>query len=101
MYDVHYQRWVEDMIRNRLEYILLLNSDELMTKPLPLLHKVDAILNVPHYFKDNMFVMNETKGIYCWKRSATSDEPEDIKVDLIQQHSQRTSWLHMSKRFVT
>ena len=38
-------------------------------------------------------------GIYCWKRSATSDEPEDIKVDLIQQHSQRTSWLFMSKRF--
>ena len=42
--------------------LLLNNGDELMTKPLPLLHKVDISLNVPHYFKVNMFVMNETKG---------------------------------------
>ena len=71
MYDVHYQRWLKWFDKKQ---ILVLNGDELITNPVPLLNKVESFLNISHYFKNSMFTINKEKGFYCWKRNATTEE---------------------------
>ena len=70
MYDVHYRRWLKWFDKKQ---ILVLNGDELITNPVPILNKVESFLNVSHYFENRMFAINE-KGFYCWKRNATTEE---------------------------
>ena len=71
MYDVHYQRWLKWFDKKQ---VLVLNGDELITNPVPLLNKVESFLNISHYFKNSMFTLNKEKGFYCWKRNATTEE---------------------------
>ena len=71
MYDVHYQRWLKWFDKKQ---ILVLNGDELITNPVPLLNKVESFLSISHYFENSMFTINKTKGFYCWKRNATVEE---------------------------
>ena len=73
MYDVHFQRWLKLFDRKQ---ILVVNGDELITNPVPVLQQVETFLNVSHYFKDSMFVMNEQKGFYCWNRDTKTKEPK-------------------------
>ena len=67
MYDVHYQRWLKWFDQKQ---ILVVNGEELITDPVPLLHEVETFLNVSHYFNNNMFVRNKENGFYCWKRNS-------------------------------
>ena len=71
MYDVHYQQWLKWFDKKQ---ILVLNGDELITNPVPLLNKVESFLNVSHYFENSTFTINKEKGFYCWKRNATTEE---------------------------
>ena len=71
MYDVHYHRWLKWFDKKQ---ILVLNGDELITNPVPILNKVESFLNVSHYFENRMFTINKEKGFYCWKRNATKEE---------------------------
>ena len=72
MYDVHYQRWRKWFDQKQ---ILVVNGEELITNPVPLLHEVETFLNVSHYFNNSMFVINK-KGFYCWKRNPQAENPK-------------------------
>ena len=77
-YDVYYPRWLEWFDRKQISIV---NGDELITNPVPVLHEVETFLNVSHYFESSMFVMNKTKGFYCWKADATVNESNCLKKD--------------------
>ena len=64
MYDVHYERWLKWF---KKEQILIVNGEELITHPVTELSKVEAFLNLSHYFTKEMFIFNKEKGFYCWK----------------------------------
>ena len=64
MYDVHYERWLKWF---KKEQILIVNGEELITHPVTELSKVEAFLNLRHYFTKEMFIFNKEKGFYCWK----------------------------------
>ena len=66
MYDVHYERWLKWF---KKEQILVMNGEELITHPATEISKVEAFLNVRHYFTKEMFILNQEKGFYCWKNS--------------------------------
>ena len=72
MYDVHYQRWLKWFDQKQ---ILVVNGEELITNPVPLLHEVETFLNVSHYFNNSMFVINK-KGFYCWKINPQAENPK-------------------------
>ena len=72
-YDVYYPRWLEWFDQKQISIV---NGDELITNPIPVLHEVETFLNVSHYFESSMLVMNKTKGFYCWKANATVNETE-------------------------
>ena len=63
MYDVHYKRWLKWF---KKEQILVMNGEELITHPATEISKVEAFLNVRHYFTKEMFILNKKKGFYCW-----------------------------------
>ncbi len=63
MYDIHYQRWLH--IFNRSQ-ILVLDGDQLITKPASVLKQAEEFLNIKNYFKPSMFTRNKANGFYCW-----------------------------------
>ena len=66
LYDVHYKRWLQYFPKDQ---ILIVSGDQLITDPVKEVTRVERFLNVPSYFKHDMFYFNETKGFYCWKRA--------------------------------
>ena len=67
MYDIHYQRWLKWFDKKQ---ILVVNGEELTTNPVSVLEKIETFLNISHYFKKSMFIMNEEKGYFCWKNNS-------------------------------
>ena len=63
MYDVHYERWLK--LFNK-EQIYVVNGDDLVANPFPILKELETFLNIRHYFEKRMFIRN-SKGFYCWK----------------------------------
>lgn len=63
LYDKDYMRWRKYFKKSQ---ILVVNGDELVSNPVSILKKVENFLNVPTFFKDDMFVFDEEKGFYCW-----------------------------------
>ena len=71
MYDIHYQRWLEWFDRKQ---ILVVDGEELIVNPVPILEKIETYLNISHYFEKSMFGLDEKKGFFCWQK-----RPEDTK----------------------
>ena len=69
LYDVHYKRWLQHFPKDQ---ILIVSGDRLITDPVKEVTRVEQFLNVPSYFKPDMFYFNETKGFYCWKRAISN-----------------------------
>ena len=62
MYDIHYSEWLKWFPK---EQILIVNGDNLKTNPMKELTNIENFLNIPHYFKNDMFQLSGTK--YYWK----------------------------------
>ena len=98
MYDVHYQRWLKWFDRKE---IYVVNGDELITNPVPLLYKLETFINVPHYFNNSMFVVNKQKGFYCWIRSPEEKEPNCLSKAKGRPHPNLSnSTLNKLKKFL-
>ena len=98
MYDVHYQRWLKWFDRKE---IYVVNGDELITNPVPLLYKLETFVNVPHYFNNSMFVLNKQKGFYCWITSPGEKEPNCMKEGKGKPHPNLSnSTLNKLKKFL-
>ena len=63
--------WLDVFPRKQLHIV---DGEIMITNPYTELKKVETFLDVPAYFQPRMFVFNETKGFYCFKRSNQSDE---------------------------
>ena len=72
MYDIHYKKWLEWFDRKE---IYVVNGEEFITNPIPVLHKLETFINVSHYFNNSMFVFNKQKGFYCWVRNPGEKNP--------------------------
>ncbi len=80
MYDVHYRNWRTYFNKNQL---LVLNGDDLISKPAVVLQKVEKFLKIPSFFNENMFVFDNQKGFYCWNKfipgsSSSEDNNETV-----------------------
>ena len=83
MYDIHYQRWLKWFDPKQ---IFVVNGDKLITNPVPILQKIETYLNISHYFKDSMFIMNDKKGFFCWKKNAKQKNPRCFGSHRGQEH---------------
>ena len=83
MYDVHFQRWLKLFDR---EQILVVNGDELIANPVPVLQQVETFLNVSHYFKDSLFTIDKEKGFFCWKVNPEAKEPKCLGSSKGREH---------------
>ena len=61
----HLRPWTLFFTRKQL---LVIDGDKFIKEnPARTLHQVEKHLNVRHFFENNMFVYNQTKGYYCLK----------------------------------
>ena len=64
IYHSHFKRWLEYFPRNQ---ILLLNGDDYVKDPYPILKKVELFLGLRSYIKRSNVVWNDKKKFYCPK----------------------------------
>ena len=83
IYDVHFQRWLKWFHRKQ---ILVVNGDELIANPVPVLQQVETFLNVSHYFKDSLFTIDKEKGFFCWKVNPEAKEPKCLGSSKGREH---------------
>ena len=69
MYDVHFARWLEYF---SLDQILVIDGDVLISEPVSELVRVEKFLDVNHFFTEDMFYYNSTKGFHCWRKNNKS-----------------------------
>lgn len=69
LYDVHYKRWLRYFNKSQIHIV---NGDKFIKNPYSELHKLEQFLPVKSYFRESMFVLNKTKGFYCWRRPHTN-----------------------------
>ena len=73
----HYDTAVENWLKFfRLDQIHIVDGDKFSKYPVPELRKIETFLNIDHYFTDEMFVFNSTKGFYCLKKTDIRWSPE-------------------------
>ena len=65
LYDVHFQRWLKVFPRDQF---LIVDGDAFISDPFKEIVKVERFLNVDSFFKKEMFVYNEEKKFYCWRK---------------------------------
>ena len=65
MYDVHIEKWLKYF---DMDHIHIVNGDTLVKDPAHELERVEDFLGVSRFFNRDMFLFNETKGFYCWKK---------------------------------
>ena len=63
-YVIHYKRWLEYFPK---EQILILNGENFIINPYDEIQKVEKFINLQPYFKKNHFVLDKSKGFYCFK----------------------------------
>ena len=69
LYDVHYVRWLRYFDKSQIHVV---NGDKFIKDPFSELKKVEEFLEVKPFYKESMFVFNEEKGFYCWKKKSKS-----------------------------
>ena len=74
LYDVHYRNWRKYFSKSQL---LVLNGDDLISKPTLVLQKVEKFLKIPSFFHEEMFVFDTQKGFYCWNKFPGSSSSND------------------------
>ena len=79
-YDTSIQNWLKFY---KLEQIHIIDSQKFSENPVPDLKNIESFLNINHYFSDELFVLNSTKGFYCFKETGVpvgqADETNSMK----------------------
>ena len=65
-YDTSISNWLKFF---RLDQIHIVDGDKFSKYPVPELRQIESFLNIDHYFSENMFVFNSTKGFYCLNKT--------------------------------
>ncbi|XP_012936394.1 heparan sulfate glucosamine 3-O-sulfotransferase 3B1-like [Aplysia californica] len=63
-YYKHLAPWFDTFNRSQ---ILVLNGDDLISKPLAVMQRVEEFLKIPKLYTDDNFYKNETSGFFCYK----------------------------------
>ena len=81
-YDTSIENWLKFY---KLKQIHIIDSQTFSANPVPDLKKVESFLNINHYFSDELFVFNTTKGFYCFKEADLQESQETNSVKCLRQ----------------
>lgn len=97
LYHRHLRRWLDYFPR---ESLLVLDGDQLVVDPLPLLRRLERHLGLPPYVGPQHFFFNASKGFYCLAQSEASAAPHCLPASKGRKHPDVDPYLvHTLRRF--
>ena len=88
LYDYYLEYWLKFF---KLEQIHIIDGDSFSKYPVKALRGLETFLNIDHYFTEEIFVYNSTKGFYCLKESKkrgmikTHDRSGPVGLDCLKE----------------
>ena len=94
-YGLHLRNWLRHFPRKQ---IFIASSEMIVQSPVKVVKKLERFLNVPTEINDDYFVMNRTRGFFCFRE--LNQDPRTAQLTTIQDRPETRNGMQDYKKII-